>query len=298
MTVQEFCNETDKNTLCVIKDNGKIVETIRINDTATFRISEKSKNARIESTTYGTIGIKTSCGQTTYINCLYIDINTTNVCDYCSKDCKCRNIDSEKNCQQFNPDNKFIILLTTPENPTYYCKLSFIKRTWLHEKGLDMPSYTNPDNPVNKEIYQTAEKEDEILYSTDVYSSRQYNKTTDGEWFALDKNGRKIVYITKKETDQGFMFKDINAYENKTERICYVPEFDAIKTTYSYNDFIKIAENNEDVANFLFETVNWQMPESVLEECLDNQTIYRCEKCGKIYMPDWSQRPVCRKCDK
>ena len=78
------------------------------------------------------------------------------------------------------------------------------------------------------------------------------------------------------------------------EFISYAEECDI----YYFEDFIRIAGNNKSIATFLFETVSWQYPETLLEEMFD------CgfEKCGNCeYIFDAESRPtdsrvVCSNC--
>ncbi len=95
---------------------------------------------------------------------------------------------------------------------------------------------------------------------------------------------------------QGYIYKNFDAFLNKTDEICYVPELcsdEEIKTiensyTYTYKDFIELAEgfyrtqegvkewcdNNNvtpyDIALDLFESVDWQSPDTLLDEWSDH----------------------------
>lgn len=75
MTVKEFCrNKTQAHQLCVIRDEGWIVETVWIDHEDLFRISKESREARVKSTEFGELPIKTEHGDTIHIPCVYIDI--------------------------------------------------------------------------------------------------------------------------------------------------------------------------------------------------------------------------------
>jgi len=81
---------------------------------------------------------------------------------------------------------------------------------------------------------------------------------------------------------QGYIYKNYKAFKNKTEEICYIPEYgvdeeDNIELSYTYKDFIEFAteylkENPnceftaEQVAEELFNTVDWQSVEILLYE--------------------------------
>lgn len=77
---------------------------------------------------------------------------------------------------------------------------------------------------------------------------------------------------------QGYIYKNFEAFKNKTEEICYIPEYgvdeeDNIEVSYTYNDFIELAKGietdeftPEQIAISLFETVDWQSVETLLNE--------------------------------
>jgi len=55
------------------------------------------------------------------------------------------------------------------------------------------------------------------------------------------------------KTDNGYCFKDRKAFNNK-KGICYIP------------DFLRIANSNKTLAQNLFDIVDWQHPETLLDE--------------------------------
>lgn len=80
---------------------------------------------------------------------------------------------------------------------------------------------------------------------------------------------------------QGYIYKDFNAFENKTNDICYIPEYgvdddNTIEDSYTYQDFLDIAKGVFDSNGFegkpevlagkLFEFCDWQSPETLVEE--------------------------------
>lgn len=68
----------------------------------------------------------------------------------------------------------------------------------------------------------------------------------------------------KERALQGLIYKNSVAYFSKTKEVCYIPEL--FDKKYNYFDFLEIANGNEDIANYLFETVDWQCPESLMQE--------------------------------
>tara|TARA_R100001163_G_C4906842_1_gene92926 strand:- start:271 stop:498 length:228 start_codon:yes stop_codon:yes gene_type:complete len=65
------------------------------------------------------------------------------------------------------------------------------------------------------------------------------------------------------KTDNGYCFKDRKAFNNK-KGICYIPELSDQK--YTYSDFLRIANSNKTLAQNLFDIVDWQHPETLLDE--------------------------------
>lgn len=85
------------------------------------------------------------------------------------------------------------------------------------------------------------------------------------------------------ETDNGYVYKNSFAFYKQTDEICYIPELgiegDTITedtSVYRYSDFLEIAtvyvkENRlsimpQDIAEQLFECVDWQHPDTLLTE--------------------------------
>lgn len=92
--------------------------------------------------------------------------------------------------------------------------------------------------------------------------------------------------IEKQYHGQGWIYKNFEAFKNKTENICYVSEYDEDEISegvgYRYKDFVKMAQEfidndkevteyckqeettAEDIAENLFEMVDWQSPETLI----------------------------------
>jgi len=77
----------------------------------------------------------------------------------------------------------------------------------------------------------------------------------------------------------GTIFKDREAFEQKSTQICYMPELtdsDDVSEGYSYQDFIDLANgtfenlgvngNAEVFARLLFDSCEWQSPETLIDE--------------------------------
>ena len=93
---------------------------------------------------------------------------------------------------------------------------------------------------------------------------------------------------------QGWIFKDEQAYKNNPNVPCYVPElFDAV---YTAEDFLNECAGNKEIADELFEAVDWQSPSTLLSEWIEAGEVAFCINCHKLY---WSfgitECPNCNK---
>ena len=79
---------------------------------------------------------------------------------------------------------------------------------------------------------------------------------------------------------QGYVFKSWDAYKNKSKEPCYVPELS--DTIYTAEDFLRICNDQKDFADELFDGVDWQHPETLLEDWMQNNEWMECLKCGSL----------------
>jgi len=91
--------------------------------------------------------------------------------------------------------------------------------------------------------------------------------------------------VEKEYAGQGFIYKDFGAFENKEDKVCYVPELtdeDVVSEGYKYKDFLDLSKefisrnedvkeycqksniSVEDVAKDLFDMVDWQHPSTLI----------------------------------
>lgn len=88
-------------------------------------------------------------------------------------------------------------------------------------------------------------------------------------------------YIIHREFyGQGMIFKDEEAYRTNKDKPCYAPELS--DSVYTGNDFLELCNCQEDLADELFEEVDWQHPESLKEDWFVNNEWVECKKCGRI----------------
>lgn len=80
---------------------------------------------------------------------------------------------------------------------------------------------------------------------------------------------------------QGEIFKDEEAFYNRPDDVCYIPEL--TDTVYTRNDFLHESNDQTDLAEELFEAVDWQHPSTFLEDWKRNGELDTCKECGKMF---------------
>lgn len=106
---------------------------------------------------------------------------------------------------------------------------------------------------------------------------------------SIDKNGEVIREFWR----QGEIYKNDEAFINKVG-VCYVPELSDYN--YTYEDFLNIAKGNIKITNVLFEMVDWQSPETLYDDLLNNKEIIECDNCNKPYLTDGDEEKECPYC--
>lgn len=118
-------------------------------------------------------------------------------------------------------------------------------------------------------------------------------------------------YFLFGNSENGFIFKDYEAYENDWDAPCYVPEYaaedmavtiDGIEYEcggskdkcdwYSHKDLLKICGYNHKICDGLFQEIDWCYPRTWLEDCdnydsIDYNYVYDFVKVGnQVYWED------------
>lgn len=103
-----------------------------------------------------------------------------------------------------------------------------------------------------------------------------------GKYIPPDEEGEGEV-IEREFYGQGMIFKSDEAFYNTEhpDRVCYIPELS--DTTYSRNDFLRACNDQTDLAEELYEAVDWQHPETLLEEWEREGELDTCMECGKMF---------------
>ncbi len=91
---------------------------------------------------------------------------------------------------------------------------------------------------------------------------------------------------------QGYIVKDEAAYSSHPDQVCYVPELS--DTLYTHNDILELCDGQEHLARLCFDCINWQSPETWVDEQFILGEWIRCERCSRIYdTEDHARCPHC-----
>lgn len=91
---------------------------------------------------------------------------------------------------------------------------------------------------------------------------------------------------------QGMIYKNTEAYTESLGAVCYIPELSDSK--YTHQDFLAMCNGQEEIAEEVFEAVDWQHPETYIQEQFVAEELAVCEQCGKWYWSyDIKNCPMC-----
>lgn len=91
----------------------------------------------------------------------------------------------------------------------------------------------------------------------------------------------KEAVIQREYYRQGWIFKDEEAFLSHADQVCYVPELS--DGAYTRQDFMALCNGQEDFATECFRAVDWQCPETWVDEQYREDEWGYCPVCGKIY---------------
>ena len=106
--------------------------------------------------------------------------------------------------------------------------------------------------------------------------------------YTAPQDGRPAI-IQREFYGQGYIFKDEAAFLSHPDQVCYVPELS--DEGYTRQDFLAMCNGQEELAEFLFEMVDWQSPETLKSELLATYEIDFCPVCKKYYFMQGEQIP-------
>ena len=100
--------------------------------------------------------------------------------------------------------------------------------------------------------------------------------------------------IEREYYGQGMIYKNWETYKDDPSAVCYIPELSDSK--YTRDCFLTLCNGNEELAKELFLSVDWQHPETLLDEWYIHEEVTTCEKCG--WMFNCYEEKKCPKCGK
>lgn len=93
--------------------------------------------------------------------------------------------------------------------------------------------------------------------------------------------GDAEAVIEREYYRQGYIFKDEEAFLHYPDRVCYVPELS--DSSYTRQDFLDLCNGQFPMAEECFQKVDWQHPETWIDEQYRDHEWGYCPACGKIY---------------
>ena len=91
----------------------------------------------------------------------------------------------------------------------------------------------------------------------------------------------KEAVIQREYYRQGWIFKDEEAFLSHAGQVCYVPELS--DGGYTRQDFMALCNGQEDFAAECFRAVDWQCPETWVDEQYREDEWGYCPVCEMIY---------------
>lgn len=88
---------------------------------------------------------------------------------------------------------------------------------------------------------------------------------------------------------QGRIFKDEEAYLHHPQQVCYVPELS--DTAYTRQAFLDLCNGQVEFADECFYAVDWQHPDTWVEEQYREDEWGWCDRCERIYDMSGISRP-------
>jgi hypothetical protein len=203
--------------------------------------------------------------------------------------------------RKFGVDKSYISILVNPERAE--AVKNRIKEHWRDYKANkeDWAKIMQEHRQYKHSLYLKGElKMGEPIvvkpdYEQEYGSCEEYLTVGD---FTPRTDDRNAV-INREYYRQGWIFKSEEAFYEHLDKVCYVPELS--ETEYTRQDFLDLCNGREDFAKELFDVVDWQHPEVLLDEWFREGEWGECSSCGWLYSSynvheEESEPPICTKC--
>lgn len=106
--------------------------------------------------------------------------------------------------------------------------------------------------------------------------------------------GETEYRINREWFRQGYVFKSWTNYLNDPDAPCYAPE--TSDSVYTAKDFLDMCDGQQELADELFESVDWQHPESQMEDWMVADEWRVCPVCKRIIVTDGLDEVKCPTC--
>lgn len=134
--------------------------------------------------------------------------------------------------------------------------------------------------PSTRELVKDAEAIDDMILELSQALQKVNIPVLVGSYTPPDENGEgeKIV---REFYGQGHIFKDEDAFYHRPDDPCYIPELS--DTVYTRNSILQECNQQDDLAEEVFEALDWQHVSSLLEDWQRNGELDTCKECGKMF---------------
>ena len=134
--------------------------------------------------------------------------------------------------------------------------------------------------PSTRELVKDAEAIDGMISELSQALQKVNIPVLVGSYTPPDENGEgeKIV---REFYGQGHIFKDEDAFYHRPDDPCYIPELS--DTVYTRNSILQECNQQDDLAEEVFEALDWQHVSSLLEDWQRNGELDTCKECGKMF---------------
>lgn len=103
-----------------------------------------------------------------------------------------------------------------------------------------------------------------------------------GSYTPTDKEGKGEL-IEREFYGQGMIFKDDEAFYDAEhpDRVCYIAELS--DATYTRAGILDMCNSQTDIAEEVYEALDWQHPESLIDDWSRSGELAYCKTCKKLF---------------
>lgn len=106
-------------------------------------------------------------------------------------------------------------------------------------------------------------------------------------------NGKPEI-IEREWYEQGYFFKDEDAFLNYEDKVCYISEFD--DTKYTRKDILKVCDNQYELAKQCFYGLSWESPCTWILDAIYSGIWCECKECNHYFYIEDEENMICPFC--